>query len=88
MNKERRHELKMLQYKRRVKRFAASIDTYIKRDGQHIQHPKTIDILKDNGQLHYKTSSTPCSCYLCSHSKYNRAKIKSDYRKHDKEFLS
>lgn len=76
MNKARRHELKMLKYKKRIRKFVANTDVYISRSGKLIQSPKTVDIIKDNGQLHYRNHSTPCSCFVCSHSKYNRAKEK------------
>jgi queuine/archaeosine tRNA-ribosyltransferase len=81
MNKARRHELKMLKYKKRIQKFAAKSDIYVTRSGDYIYNPKTVDIIKDNGQLHYRSHSTPCSCYMCSPYKYNRAKVKAQYRK-------
>lgn len=54
MNKRRRHELKMLKYKKRLKQLSL-------KDGE--------------GNFYaYRSHGQPCSCFVCSHSKYNRAK--------------
>jgi len=29
----------------------------------------------------YRSHSCPCSCFMCSNHKYNRAKLKSEYAK-------
>lgn len=71
----------MQKYKKRIQRFAACTDVYFKKSGEIIRNPKTIDILNDNGQNHYRSTSTPCSCYLCSFNKYDRAKSKNERRK-------
>lgn len=76
MNKARRHELKMLKYKKRIQRFASNLNIYVNREGKYIRNPKTIDVLNDNGQHCYRTTSSPCSCEMCSPNKYNRAKEK------------
>ncbi len=78
MNKDRRQEIKQLKYKKRIQRFAASAGRYHNRKGEVIYNPKTIDVLADNGQLHYKTTSTPCSCPMCQDPdrNYHRAKVK------------
>lgn len=56
MNKARRHELKMLRYKRRLRLYG----------------------LKEGAGKFYafRSHGAPCSCSLCSHTKYNRAKVK------------
>ncbi len=79
MNKGRRNELTFLKYKKRIKRFAQSACLYVDRDGNYIYDPKTIDIINDKGQLIYKTSATPCSCWMCSgYYKYNRIEFKKE----------
>ena len=77
MDKKRRNELTQLKYKKRIRIFVANIDIYICRDGRQIRNPRTIDIIKDGGQRVYKSTSTPCSCYMCS-GEYK-------YRRHDKK---
>lgn len=67
----------MLKYKKRIQLFVSRCDIYVSRQGEYIYNPKTIDVIKDNGQLAYRNSSTPCSCFMCSHKKYNRAKEKA-----------
>lgn len=81
MNKARRHELKMLHYKKRIQRFVTRCNLWVNQQGEYVWHPKSIDLIKANAQHSYRSHSTPCSCYLCSHSKYNRAKEKSKFRK-------
>lgn len=70
MNKKRRHELKMLKYKKRLKKIGALTC-------QNLATPKGID---ENGVTYNYTSfryhSAPCSCYVCSNKKYNRSKSK------------
>lgn len=57
MNKARRHELKMLKYKKRLKQLRL-------KEGVNKNY------------FAYRSHSCPCSCFMCSHSKYNRANIK------------
>lgn len=58
MNKARRHELKMLKYKRRLNNLGLK------------ESP--------NSNLYaYRSHGSPCSCYMCSHKKYNRSKEKN-----------
>lgn len=79
MNKKRRNEITYLKYKKRIKRFAATCSSYMNRNGQRLYNPKWIDIVKDQGQLIYKTTSTPCSCWGCSKEyKYKRHKQKQE----------
>ena len=80
MNKKRRLELTFLKYKKRIERWVhTNCGTYRNRDGVEIQHPKTVDVIKDRGQLVYKTTSVPCSCYSCSgYYKYRRKDFKKE----------
>lgn len=82
MNKQRRNELTQLKYKKRIRRFVLSCHLYVNRDGEYIYEPKTCDVINDLGQLVYKTSSTPCSCFMCSgYYKYKRHEQKVIERK-------
>lgn len=82
MNKQRRNELTYLKYKKRIQRFAATCSLYVNREGEYIYEPKTVDIINDHGQLIYKTSATPCSCWMCSkEKKYKRHIQKEEDRK-------
>lgn len=56
MNKARRHELKMLKYKKRLNQLGLT-------EGE-------------NKNFHaYRSHGAPCSCFMCSHSKYKRARL-------------
>lgn len=61
MNKARRHELKMLRYKRRLRNYRISCDT--------ANNPA-------NNFFAFRSHGKPCSCWCCSpiDRKYNRAK--------------
>ena len=63
MNKARRHELKMLHYKRRLRNYRIS--------KKEANDPK-------NKFYSFRSSGKPCSCLCCSpmEFKYNRAKEK------------
>jgi hypothetical protein len=67
MNKARRHEIKLLKYKRRL---------------LMIGHLNSETLANPKGESYnfvgYRNSSNPCSCGMCSHKKYNRAKMKKD----------
>lgn len=76
MNKGRRQELKKLKYIKRIRRFVAGLDQYVTREGVCIKNPKTHDVIDDNGQLAYKNTSTPCSCWMCSYPQYDRNEFK------------
>ncbi len=57
MNKHRRHELKMLKYKKRL---------------------HNLNLKEGEGKFYsYRSHGAPCSCFMCSHSKYDRAQEKS-----------
>ena len=82
MNKQIRKEHMMRKYKKRIQRYVIGLDIYFCQDGREITNPKAIDIIKDNGQLKYKTMATVCSCFMCSgYYKYKRnLKKVEDYK--------
>jgi len=67
MNKARRHEIKMLKYKKRISRVYPGLRT------------------DPEANLYaYRSHGSPCSCYICSNQKYDRAKIRKVQRLEDK----
>jgi hypothetical protein len=89
MNKQRRNEITNLKYKKRIQRFAASCSIYVNREGKYVYSPKAVDIIKDRGQLIYKTSATPCSCWMCSgEGKYKRYEQKKETQRIIREALN
>jgi hypothetical protein len=70
MNKLRRHELKMLKFKRRMKIYGFKKELWLNPTSQ-------------SNLFAFRSHGSPCSCYMCSRPdlKYNRAKEKSNYRK-------
>ncbi len=72
----------MLKYKKRIRKIVKGFGVYINSKGEHISQPKAIDIISDNGQLCYKSTSGACSCWMCSgHAKYKRHEQKVTNRK-------
>jgi hypothetical protein len=72
MNKARRHELKMLHYKRRLRIYGAksrSIKQYLNGNSINVN----CNALRTTGK--------PCSCAGCSPYKYDRAKEKEKARR-------
>lgn len=79
MNKGQRNEIAKRKYKQRVSRLAQGLDQYVTQNGEIIYNPKTVDLLKDNAQNCYRTTSTPCSCYCCQNGKVeHRKKIRRE----------
>jgi hypothetical protein len=70
MDKARRHELKMLHFKRRLK-------IYFAKSGSINEYLKGNVINVNNNAL--RTTGKPCSCECCSPYKYNRAKEKRKF---------
>lgn len=82
MNKKRRQELNQLKFIKRLKQAVASCHIYVNREGEYVRNPIVQDVLDDNGMLYYKTTSTPCSCWMCSGEyKYKRHEQKKETRR-------
>ena len=81
MNKKRRQELKQLKFKNRIKRFVAN-GSYYYSGRERIDSPTVQDVINNGDCLYYKTTSTPCSCWMCSgYYKYKRHEEKIVVRK-------
>lgn len=82
INKKRRQELKQLKFINRIKRFVANGRYYFTSDSVRIDSPTVQDVIDDGGYMCYKTTSTPCSCWMCSgYYKYRRHEEKVIERK-------
>ncbi len=81
MNKYRRQELNQLKFIKRLRRAVATIDIYVNCNGEYVRNPIIHDVLNDNGMLFYKTTSTPCSCWMCAYDKYKRHEYKKETRR-------
>lgn len=92
MNKKIRRDKTFLKYKNRIERFVANgsyvfIGTEQDRFGLRVDTPTVQQVMESKQWLHYKTTSTPCSCYCCSGAyKYRRHEVKIETRKLIKEF--
>ena len=75
-NKEWRKQHYKRVFKRRMKLFSSYGSTLLTDDGKRIEHPHWYDYANVRNYKAYKTTSTPCSCWLCKGEKYNRAKSK------------
>lgn len=75
-NKQWRKQQGKRLFKKRMMLFAASNATLWDFNGKVIQHPHWFQFAGDKSYRAYKTTSTPCSCWLCRGERYNRAKSK------------
>jgi len=72
MNKLRRHELKMLHYYRRLRNYMVT--------KEQTENP-------NNNFFAFRSTGKPCNCWRCQNEKYNRAKVKNDFRTDSKDGL-
>jgi len=63
-------------FKARMILFAAYGHPILDEDGQHVQHPRWFELAKQPWCRHYKTSGSPCSCWICQGERYNRLEYK------------
>lgn len=75
-NKQWRKQHGKRLFKKRMMLFSSSNATLWDLNGKLIQHPHWFQFAKDKSYRIYKTTSTPCSCWLCRSDRYNRAKSK------------
>lgn len=79
-NKHWRQLVKRKKYISRLKTVASQVDAWII-NGETIRNPKWIDVYNKKGTFHYKNTSTPCSCEMCSGEHYKRYKEKVNIQK-------
>ena len=50
-------------------------------DGNLIDDPHWFELAKQKGSYVYKTTGTPCSCWMCRGESYNRLDYKKETRR-------
>ena len=51
------------------------------KDGNLIDDPHWFELAKQKGSYVYKTTGTPCSCWMCRGESYNRLDYKKETRR-------
>lgn len=78
-NKGWRAQQRKLRYRNRLKLYANYQGTQCKgADGETNRHPTWRDLYRANWNPAFRTSGTPCSCWICKGERYNRDKYKQD----------
>ena len=50
----------------------------IREDGSHYEHPHWFELAKEKCAQVYKTTGTPCSCWMCRGMEYDRKEYKKE----------
>lgn len=79
MDKKQRQLLKQKKYYRRLK-IVANIGFSIKESGKW-KRAKWFELIGNRGCNVYRTTGTPCSCWMCSFNKYNRLESKKETKR-------
>ena len=74
-------------YKARMIRFANNQMGCFDNNGNYIQNPHWFDLAKSKDYFVFKTTGTPCSCWLCRKNRYNRLENKKEFSRFLKESL-
>lgn len=72
-------------FKARLKYHAAFSDTTIIEKGIQLEHPHWFDLAQAHWAQVYRTTGTPCSCWMCQGERYNRLEAKREMRRIIKE---
>lgn len=59
-------------FKARMILYAAYGHCIIREDGSCYEHPHWFELAKDKWAQVYKTTGTPCSCWMCRGEEYDR----------------
>ena len=59
-------------FKARMILYAAYGHCIIREDGSHYEHPHWFELAKEKWAQVYKTTGTPCSCWMCRGMEYDR----------------
>ena len=65
-------------FKARMILYAAYGHCIIREDGSHYEHPHWFELAKDKWAQVYKTTGTPCSCWMCRGEEYDRKGYKQE----------
>ncbi len=72
-------------FKARLKYYASITISYISEDRTPIYRPLWSDLTKEHWAQVYRTTGTPCSCWLCRSEKYNHLETKRETKRILKE---
>ena len=72
-------------FKARLKYHASFSDTTIIENGIQVHHPHWFELAKAHWAQVYRTTGTPCSCWMCQGESYNRIEAKREMRRIIKE---
>lgn len=65
-------------FKARMILYAAYGHCIIREDGSCYEHPHWFELAKDKWAQVYKTTGTPCSCWMCRGEEYDRKGYKQE----------
>lgn len=65
-------------FKARMILYAAYGHCIIREDGSYYEHPHWFELAKDKWAQVYKTTGTPCSCWMCRGFEYDRKEYKKE----------
>lgn len=65
-------------FKARMILYAAYGYCIIREDGSRYEHPHWFELAKDKWTQVYKTTGTPCSCWMCRGFEYDRKEYKKE----------
>lgn len=77
-NKFWRREQQARVFKARMILYAAYEHCIVHEDGETDKHPHWFELAKDKWAQVYKTTGTPCSCWICKGEEYNRREYKKE----------
>ena len=65
-------------FKARMILYAAYGHCIIREDGSYYEHPRWFELAKEKWAQVYKTTGTPCSCWMCRGFEYDRKEYKKE----------
>ncbi len=68
-------------FKARMILYAAYGHCIIREDGSYYEHPRWFELAKEKWAQVYKTTGTPCSCWMCRGFEYDRKEYKKETRR-------
>lgn len=71
----------------RMRLFAAMKSPAFDQNGKEVQNPSWELLSKQRWCRVYKTTGTPCSCYICRHERYDRLDYRNTTRRLVRESL-
>ena len=82
-----RQRQQMRVFKARMMYFSACGHSLRNDDGSWNEHPHWFEIARERWAKAYRTTGTPCSCWICRGEKYNRREYKKESRRIIREEL-